>query len=66
MNGIKCACKDCTDRKLGCHATCEKYKEYKEKSETINKIIRNEKTLNYNSTSDNWNYSRKRKLKANG
>lgn len=23
-----CACKDCTDRVMGCHGTCEKYAEF--------------------------------------
>lgn len=23
-------CKDCTDRCIGCHSTCERYKEYKD------------------------------------
>lgn len=66
MNEIKCACKNCNDRKLGCHATCEKYKEYKTKTDEMNRKIRNEKVLNYSSTSDNWNYLRKRKARANG
>ena len=22
---ITCPCKDCTDREIGCHSTCEKY-----------------------------------------
>ena len=26
-------CKDCTDRTIGCHSSCETYKGFKEKSE---------------------------------
>lgn len=66
MSEIKCACKNCNDRKVGCHATCEKYKKFKEKTSEMNKKIRDEKALNYSSTSDNWNYLRKRKAKVNG
>ena len=25
-----CECKDCTERHVGCHATCEKYKAFRE------------------------------------
>lgn len=25
-------CKDCKDRKLGCHSTCEKYKKFDEEN----------------------------------
>ena len=28
---LKAPCKDCPDRYLGCHGTCEKYREYKER-----------------------------------
>ena len=26
---MKCPCKGCTDRKLGCHGMCRKYQEWK-------------------------------------
>lgn len=26
-------CRGCTDREMGCHGKCDKYKEYKEKSD---------------------------------
>ena len=29
-NRIKCKCKGCTDRYIGCHGSCEAYKSYKE------------------------------------
>ena len=28
-------CKDCKDRKLGCHSKCDKYSEFKNKIEEI-------------------------------
>lgn len=38
----KAPCKDCTDRILGCHTICEKYKhykeEYKEKTKELAKL----------------------------
>lgn len=38
----KAPCKDCPDRILGCHTTCEKYKcykeEYKEKTQELDKL----------------------------
>lgn len=30
-------CKDCTKRRAGCHSTCKKYIEFKEKGERIKK-----------------------------
>lgn len=35
-------CKDCPDRKAGCHTICEKYLTYKSELDTYNKM-RNEK-----------------------
>lgn len=29
-------CKDCTERKVGCHADCDKYKEYRRALDAIN------------------------------
>lgn len=38
----KAPCRDCPDRILGCHTTCEKYKcykeEYKEKTQELAKL----------------------------
>lgn len=37
-NDIPCACQRCTTetgRKPGCHATCKKYKEYREKANLV-------------------------------
>ena len=27
---MRCPCKNCTERKLGCHGTCERYKAWKD------------------------------------
>ena len=32
---MQAPCKNCTDRKLGCHATCEKYQEFNKQQEQI-------------------------------
>lgn len=32
---IKCECKGCTERTVGCHSTCEKYKRFKEQNDEI-------------------------------
>lgn len=29
-------CKDCTDRQIGCHSTCERYKAFREQLDKIN------------------------------
>ena len=34
---MKCPCKECTDRKLLCHGSCDEYKAWKEYREEINK-----------------------------
>lgn len=33
---LKPPCKDCTDRKVGCHSICEKYLVYDEERKRIN------------------------------
>ena len=33
----ECKCKGCLNRKIGCHADCEDYKEFKMKLDVINK-----------------------------
>ena len=45
------SCKDCKDRHVGCHSTCEKYinakKEYDELQEKIKKSKHRENDLNF-------------------
>lgn len=38
-------CLNCTDRKLGCHGSCERYKEFQEKNEEIKAKERAEKDI---------------------
>ena len=33
FNWIQAPCKDCQDRHVNCHSTCERYKEYRSKHE---------------------------------
>jgi hypothetical protein len=40
---IKYPCKDCTDRVLGCHSTCQKYMEAKAKNSVTSEAIHKEK-----------------------
>lgn len=35
---MQAPCKDCTDRQLGCHSVCEKYKEYAKQNEERRKL----------------------------
>lgn len=40
MNDAPCKCKDCQERKIGCHATCTSYIKFKESiEETKNKKL---------------------------
>ena len=34
---MKCACKDCTKRFVGCHATCTSYAEYRTRVDSARK-----------------------------
>lgn len=38
-----CCCKECTDRHIGCHSTCDKYIEWSKENERIRDKIRIEK-----------------------
>lgn len=33
-----CECKNCTIRKVGCHANCPDYKEFRRKLDALNKL----------------------------
>lgn len=37
---MTCKCKNCTDRYVGCHSTCEDYKKFQEENEKAKKAIR--------------------------
>lgn len=36
---VYCSCKDCIERHVGCHSTCEKYLEFLKKNEEEKKLI---------------------------
>ena len=36
---IKAPCKDCADRVVGCHSTCDKYKDWKEQDRQRKELI---------------------------
>lgn len=35
-NGVKCPCKGCADREIGCHGKCERYAAFKEENARVN------------------------------
>ena len=39
MNGLESPCYKCEDRHVGCHSTCETYKEYCAECEEIRKKV---------------------------
>lgn len=40
---IECPCKGCTDRKIGCHSWCDKYKAFAVEQRSKNASIRKQK-----------------------
>ena len=50
MNLLNCPCKECTDRQIKCHSTCQRYKhwrkEYDEAKEKYNAQSELENSLN--------------------
>lgn len=36
-------CKECKDRKIGCHGKCERYRQFREELDELNKTIKNAK-----------------------
>lgn len=40
------SCRDCADRKVGCHSTCEKYKQFRAKLDEINEKRHKENDVN--------------------
>lgn len=40
---IPCPCKNCVDRKLGCHSICEDYKDFKEELELKKELYKAQK-----------------------
>lgn len=57
---LKCDCKNCTERYVGCHAVCEKYKEFQKRNEELNAKQRTSSQM-YGDTG--WVYCRKKRGK---
>jgi len=55
---IKCDCKGCKERYVGCHATCEKYQDFLKRNEVIRKKRKYDRYVSNNS---GWGYRRKQK-----
>jgi ribosomal protein S4 len=43
----KAPCKDCPDRKVGCHSTCKKYLAFRQERIELNKKIYKQKEAEY-------------------
>lgn len=56
MSVLKAPCKDCPDRHMLCHDTCEKYQAFKKDREKISEIRRKDSDLR---SYINGRYSRK-------
>ena len=41
---VSSPCKDCMDREVGCHSTCEKYIKYQKEKDEYNKKVRDAKS----------------------
>lgn len=54
----KCPCRDCSERTVGCHATCENYKAWKEETDRVNENVR-EKKKNYRLADTHGDYLKK-------
>ena len=48
----ECPCRYCTERKVGCHGKCNKYKSWKKESDAINRKINQAKTSERITTDD--------------
>ena len=46
---IDCKCYKCENRCIGCHSTCESYKEYKKAKDVIKHRIEFDKLINFRS-----------------
>lgn len=57
---MKAPCKNCKDRKLKCHADCERYLKWCKKKEEIKKEMKYEKA-NYDSSWTGFSKHRSRK-----
>lgn len=59
MISLNTPCRNCTERTLGCHDACEKYKEFKEKLEH-DKLLKKEYEEKHGEVYYKYKKSRKR------
>lgn len=57
----KAPCKDCPNREVGCHSTCDKYIVFRKERDELNKIINKKKEEEY--AIDRTRYDRAFKVK---
>ena len=55
-----CACKDCTERYVGCHSDCDKYKDFLKRNEKI-KQKKKIDAIVASTNSNRWIYSKRRR-----
>jgi hypothetical protein len=60
---IKCGCYGCTERSLGCHDSCSKYKDYVKRNKEINAHMKKEDQYKYLDETTHWSYTRQWKRK---
>ena len=58
---MKAPCQDCPDRKVGCHAFCNKYKAFKQKCDELRELRNRKKQEEY--AIDHIRYARAYKIK---
>lgn len=56
---VQSPCKDCPDRQVGCHSSCEKYKDYKTRHYAEKDRMHLEDVLNKQINELNWGSSQK-------
>jgi hypothetical protein len=44
---MKAPCQDCTDREVGCHSSCDKYKAFKQKCDELRELRNRKKQEEY-------------------
>ena len=52
-------CKDCLNRFVGCHADCEKYKEFRAEMDRANELIKKNKMDNNQFSESVYGYTQK-------
>ena len=58
---IYAPCKDCKDRFLGCHSKCDKYKDYKKRSEELNDMKNKSENISMRGYINDMSIRRKKK-----